>query len=308
MLDTRRMQVLRAVVTSGSVSAAASNLGYTPSAISQQLSALEREAGIALLEKAGRGVRPTPAGTLLAERAADLAELLGRTEIELADLRAGRTGLLRVRFFHTASVALIPPAVAKFRAERPEVRLDLKMVDDDGGLGEVASGAADVAVIVVGREAPEVRGVRVLELVSEPYHVVLPKGHPMCAEERIDLARLQDEEWVDTVMNSTGPCAESLDDAFASAGFKPKIALYTDGGYSAQGFVAAGLGIALLPRFALDVVHPEVVVRSVGRPEPVRKVYVAVREAVAEQPTTRTMLAALADAGAFAGPAQGPAD
>ncbi|GAB2649885.1 LysR family transcriptional regulator [Saccharopolyspora gloriosae] len=292
MLDARRMQVLRAVVTGGSISSAATNLGYTPSAISQQITTLEREAGTALLEKVGRGVRPTAAGRLLAERATELAGLLADADADLADLRAGRTGVLRVRYFNTAGVGLIPPAVAKFRAERPEVRLDLKMIDE-GILGEVATGEADLAVIVVGRDVPRAHGVRVEHLVDEPYHLVLPLGHPLCDEERIDLARLADEPFVLGDAMRAGPCAESLRDAFGAAGFTPRIALETGGDYSAQGFVAAGLGVGLQPRLATRVLHPGVVVREVRRPEPIRRIHVATRETVADQPATRSLLAAL---------------
>lgn len=293
------MQVLRAVVTSGSVSAAATNLGYTPSAISQQVSVLEREAGTPLLEKIGRGVRPTPAGTLLAERAGALAELLNDTEAGLADIRAGRTGLLRVSFFQSASVALIPPAVAKFRGQRPDVQLELNLLEDNV-VGEVAQGAADVAIFVVGHDVPQARGVRVIHLIDEPYQVTLPQGHPLCAEACVDLAQLSGESWVHGGL-CPGPCTESLDEAFASAGFSPRIALQADSPYSAQGFVAAGLGVALLPRLGLDVVHPEVVVRPVRRPEPVRRLYIAVREAVADLPATRTLLSTLFET-AGAGP------
>lgn len=288
------MQVLRAVVTSGSVSGAAKNLGYTPSAISQQLATLEREAGTPLLEKVGRGVRPTPAGTLLAERAGAVAELLSRTEADLADLRAGRTGLLRVRFFHTAGVGLIPPAVAKFRAAWPHVQLDLRMIDE-GLLDEVAAGDADLAIIVVGRTVPEVRGVRLVHLVDEPYHVVLPKGHPLSDQECVDLGQLASESWVYSDIQNGGPCAESLDDAFAAAGLAPRVVLEADDSYTAQGFVAAGIGVALEPRLAVGVVHPGVVVRPVRRPEPVRHVYVAVREAAAATPPVQEFTALLGD-------------
>ncbi len=285
------MQVLRAVVTSGSLSAAATNLGYTPSAISQQISAREREAGTPLLEKVGRGVHPTPAGNLLADRAAALSDLLGATEAELADIRSGRTGLLRLRFFQSASVALVPPAVAKFRAAHPEVRLDLRMVERKV-LDEVAGGEADIAVLVVGREVPVPHGVRVIHLVDEPYRVVLPRGHPLAAEEAVDLTHLSGEPWVHGGL-LPGPCSESLEEAFAAAGFTPHVAFDADSPAAAQGFVAAGIGVALLPRLGLDLVHPDVVVRPVRRPEPVRRLYVGVREAVADQPASRTMLDAL---------------
>ncbi|MGW3468873.1 LysR family transcriptional regulator [Saccharopolyspora sp. NPDC000995] len=289
MLDVRRMQVLRAVVTSGSVSAAATNLGYTPSAISQQLSTLEKEAGTPLLEKVGRGLRPTPAGTLLAERAGRIAELLSSAEAELADIRAGRTGLLRVRFFHTASVGLIPPAVAKFRAEHPEVQLDLRM-QDVGLLDEVAGGEADLAIIVVGRAMPERRGVRLVHLGDDPYRLVLPKSHPMAAQDCVDLVQLACESWINSAVTSDDICSTLLRDAYASAGFTPKVVLETDDSYSAQGFVAAGLGVALVPRLGLDVVHPGVVVRPVRNPEPARRLCVAVRETVADRPATQSML------------------
>ncbi|GAB3295361.1 LysR family transcriptional regulator [Parasphingorhabdus pacifica] len=288
------MQVLRAVVTSGSVSSAANNLGYTPSAISQQLATLEREAGTPLLEKAGRGVRPTPAGNLLAERAGTVTELLGEAEAELADIRAGRTGLLRVRFFHTAGVGLIPPAVAKFSAEWPDVQLELRMIDE-GILGEVATGEADLAVIVVSREVPDRPGVRLLHLVDEPYRVVLPKDHPLCDQEYVDLAQLDRESWVRSDLPRGGPCEESLDDAFAAAGLTPRVVLDADGSYAAQGFVAAGIGVALQPKLAVDVVHPGVEVRPVRHPEPVRHIYIAVREATAERPAAQSFMTTLGE-------------
>ncbi|RRO13257.1 LysR family transcriptional regulator [Saccharopolyspora rhizosphaerae] len=288
------MQVLRAVVTSGSVSAAASYLGYTPSAISQQLATLEKEAGTPLLEKAGRGLRPTPAGVLLSERAGRISELLNETEAELADIRAGRTGLLRLRFFTTAGVGLIPPAVAKFRAEHPEVQLALAQQEVDL-LDDVAAGEADLAVIVVGEEVPQRRGVRLVHLADDPFRLALPKSHPQAEHDSVDMAKLADEAWINSATDREDICARLLRDAYASAGFAPHVALETDSTYSAQGFVAAGLGIALIPHLGLDVVHPGVEVRAVTNPEPKRRIYVAVREAVCELPATRSLMDCLAE-------------
>ncbi|WP_406688685.1 LysR substrate-binding domain-containing protein [Saccharopolyspora sp. ID03-671] len=288
MLDVRRMQVLRAVVTSGSVSAAASNLGFTPSAISQQLSTLEKEAGTPLLEKVGRGLRPTPAGTLLAERAGRIAELLGETEAELADIRAGRTGLLRLRFFTTAAVGLIPQAVAKFRAEHPEVQLDLQL-QEAGLLDDVEAGEADLAVIVLGESVPERRGVRLVHLADDPYRVVLPGSHPQVDQGSVDMAKLAHDSWINSSVTDGGICSRLLEDAYASAGFTPRVVVETDSTYSAQSFVAAGMGIALVPRLGLDVVHPGVEVRAVTNPEPTRRLHLAVREAVADLPAAGSL-------------------
>ncbi|SFS42762.1 LysR family transcriptional regulator [Saccharopolyspora flava] len=288
MLDVRRMQVLRAVVTSGSVSAAASNLGFTPSAISQQLATLEKEAGTPLLEKAGRGLRPTPAGTLLAERAGRIADLLGETEAELADIRAGRTGLLRLRFFTTAAVGLIPQAVAKFRAEHPEVQLDLQL-QEEGLLDDVAAGESDLAVVVLGASVPELRGVRFVHLADDPYRLVLPASHPQADQASVDMAKLAHDSWVNSAVTDGGICSRLLEDAYASAGFTPRVVVETDSTYSAQSFVAAGMGIALVPRLGLEVVHPGVEICEITKPAPTRRLHLAVREAVADLPATRSL-------------------
>ena len=140
MLDVRRMQVLRAVITSGSITAAARNLGYTPSAISQQLSALEREAGTELLERVGRGVRPTPAGSLLSEHAETLSTELAKAEAALTELKEGRIGRVAIRYFATAGASLVPPAIAAVRREHPGVRLDLKLVEPDDPMADVEVG------------------------------------------------------------------------------------------------------------------------------------------------------------------------
>ncbi len=287
------MQVLRAVVTSGSVTAAAASLGCTPSAISQQLAALEREAGLPLLEKSGRGVRPTPAGSLLAERAGQVAELLRGIETELAGLRAGHTGQLRVRFFQTASVGLIPPAMAKFRAQHPEVVLDLQILEE-GAFREVAEGEADLAVIVAGQQLPQARGVRLIHLADDPFRVVLPADHPQADQDGIDLAELAEENWINTA-RADHTCAALLADIYACAGFTPHHVLETEDSYAAQAFVAAGLGIALIPQLGLDVVHPGVAVRPIRTPKAVRGVHVAVREAAAGLPATNALVQALVE-------------
>lgn len=174
------MQVLRAVVGCGSVTAAAARLGYTPSAVSQQVGALEKEAGTALLERVGRGVRPTAAGLLLTEYADAIGRQVAEAETALADLVAGRTGRLTVRYFATAGAALVAPAVARLRAEHPGVQLELKLTGPDDPLPEVKEGRADVALVVgasgVSGASGGHEGVRLVKLLDDPYLAVLPKG------------------------------------------------------------------------------------------------------------------------------------
>ncbi len=293
MLDVRRMQVLRAVVTSGSVTAAATNLGYTPSAVSQQVAALERQAGIALLERIGRGVRPTAAGRLLTEHAAIIGKHVAEAETALADLRAGRTGRLAIRYFATAGAALVPPALARLRAEHPGVQVDLKLIDPQDPLPEVEQGRADLAIVVSPREVRD--GIRMVHLLDDPYRAVLPKGHRLAAKRVLDLADLADEPWVNNEL-SAGPCLEVMLDACAAAGFTPNFVVESDDYATAQGFVAAGLGVTLIPGMGLGNRHPAVVVRKVRKPEPYRAIFAAVRETSLAQPALSGLVDALRDA------------
>jgi len=291
MLDVRRLQVLRAVVTSGSVTAAAANLGYTPSAVSQQVAALERQAGVALLERVGRGVRPTAAGQLLTEHAAIISKHVAEAETALADLRAGRTGRLAIRYFATAGAALIPPALSRLRDEHPGVQVDLKLIDPEDPLPEVEKGLADLAIVVLPQRQPR-DGVRLVHLLDDPYRAVLPKGHRLADKRILDLADLADEPWVANEWPA-GLCLQTMLDACAAAGFSPNFVVESEDYATAQGFIAAGLGVSLIPRLGLGTRHPDVVVRKVHNPEPVRAIHAAVRETSLAQPALRTLIDAV---------------
>ncbi|ULR50167.1 LysR family transcriptional regulator [Streptomyces deccanensis] len=293
MMDVRRMQVLRTVVTSGSVTAAATALGYTPSAISQQVAALEKEAGIALLERVGRGVRPTEAGLLLTEYAGAIGRQVAEAEAALADLRAGRTGRLAVRYFATAGASLVAPAVARLRAEHPGVRVELKLIDPDDPLPAVREGRADLALVVRPRGA-DPDGVRLLHLLDDTYLAVLPAAHPLAERPDLTLADLADEPWVGSEW--PGPCLDAQLEACAEAGFRPRFVVESEDYATAQGFVAAGLGVGLIPRLGLGSSHPDVVVRRFTGAEPRRSIHAAVRGTAPPQPALRTFVRALRQA------------
>ncbi|MEU6677243.1 LysR family transcriptional regulator [Streptomyces sp. NPDC046925] len=299
MLDTRRMQVLRAVVTSGSVTAAARNLGYTPSAVSQQMAALEKEAGIALLERTGRGVRPTDAGRLLTEYAVAIGGQLAAAETALAELRAGRTGRVSVRYFTTAGARLVAPAVAALRRAQPGVQVELKLSDPDDPMPQVQGRQADLALVVRPRGQAGVEGVRFEHLLDDRYHAVLPEGHPLAAAPVLDMTDLADEPWV--ASESPGPCLDPVLEACGAAGFSPDFVVESGDYATAQGFVAAGLGVGLVPQLGLDAPRSGVVVRPVRNPVPVRTVYAAVRGPAPDRPAVRGLLDALRDAAAQTG-------
>ncbi|WP_329087440.1 MULTISPECIES: LysR family transcriptional regulator [unclassified Streptosporangium] len=293
MLDVRRILVLHAVVTSGSVTAAAAHLGYTPSAVSQQVAALEKQAGIALLERVGRGVRPTAAGRLLTEHAAVIDRQMAEAEAALADLRAGRTGRLVIRYFATAGATLMAPALARLRRKHPGVRIDLTMADAEDLLSEVMQGRADLAVVVRPHDRLH-EGVHLVHLLDDPYRVVLPKGHRFATRRVVNLADLADEPWVGS--ERPGPCRDAMLAGCAEAGFTPNFVVQSEDYATAQGFVAAGLGISLIPDMGLANRHPAVVVRKFRKPEPVRAIHAAVRETSLGQPALDGLLSALQDA------------
>ncbi|WP_436740251.1 LysR family transcriptional regulator [Streptomyces sp. BBFR102] len=287
------MQVLRAVVATGSVTAAAQRLGYTPSAVSQQVAALEAQAGAPLLERVGRGVRPTAAGTLLAEHAGLISDQVALAEAALADLRAGRTGRLTVRYFATAGPGLLAPALARFRQEHPGIGVELLLSEPDDPLAEVAGGLADLG-LVVRPEAPPPPGVDLAHLLDDPYRVALPADHPLAGREVVELADLAKEPWIGS--EPPGPCLHAVLRGCAAAGFTPEVAVECQDYTTAQGFVAAGLGVALLPLLGLAVPHPGVVVRPVRGPEPARAIRAATRSGAPRTPALTGLLTALREA------------
>jgi DNA-binding transcriptional LysR family regulator len=292
MLDVRRMQVLREVVEHGSITAAATALGYTPSALSQQVSALEREAGIALLERTPRGVRPTEAGALLCAHAVAIGRQLDEAEAGLADLRNGHTGRVVVRYFATAGAALVAPAVAELRREHPGVVVDLRLTDPEDPLPEVREGRADLGVLVRSGARPEVDGIRFVHLLDEGYAAVLPVGHPLAAHRTLDLAQLACEPWIGSTWR--GPCHDALLAVCESAGFRPEFVVESEDYATAQAFVAAGLGVALLPRLALrGHRNPHVEVREVAGREPLRTIYAVTRASAPPHPPLTALLDAL---------------
>lgn len=287
--------VLKAVVDTGSVSAAAATLSYTPSAVSQHVTALERETGTVLLERAGRGVRPTDAGLLLSEHASRVLAAVQEAEEALAALRSGHIGRIRVGAFPTAGSSVVPGALAAFQRRLPKVALDLTVAEPDEAIANLRDGIIDVAVVVETfgpGQAPE-DGLYRRHLLSDPFRLVLPRGHRLGSRRVVELSSLAVEPWI-SVKSCPGYCLEVVDEVCQRAGFVPRYALEADEYPTAQGFVAAGLGVALVPLLALGAsVHPGVVVRRLRGEQPVREVWAATRPAIAEQVPVQVMLAAL---------------
>jgi len=292
VIDVRRLRVLKAVVESGSVSGAAAYLNYTPSAVSQSITALERETGTVLLERAGRGIRPTDAALVLCEHATLVLASVQQAEEALAALRAGRGGRVRVGAFPTAGSSLVPQALAAFQRHLPEVALNLTVLEPDEAIASLHAGTIDVAVVVetfAPGHAPS-DGLRRRHLLADPFRMVIPRGHRLAARRVVDLGTLASEQWIG-VNSCPGYCQQVVNEACLRAGFKPRYGLEADEYPTAQGFVAAGLGVALIPLLALGAAaHSGVVVRRVKGEQPVRQVWSATRAAIADQVPVSTML------------------
>lgn len=296
-MDLRHLRALQAVVETGSVTAAADQVGYTPSAVSQHIAALERDTGALLFERAGRGIRPTDAGRLLAERARELLSKVAEAEAAITALQNGNVGILRVVSFPTAGASLIPPALAAVRRELPNLDVALRVAERDDSMPLLRQGEADVVVTIedFGPGDAPADGLVRSHLLDDPYRLVLPRGHRLAGRRVIDLAELADDHWVQT-MCGVGCCNDAASKAFRKAGFEPHWSVEADEYWPAQGFVAAGLGVALIPSLGLGVLHDSVVVRRLPKDsEPVRHVWAATRPVLMGKEPVKTMLRVLED-------------
>jgi DNA-binding transcriptional LysR family regulator len=301
VLDLRRLQALHAVVTTGSVKDAAARLGYTPSAVSQHITSLERETRTVLLEHAGRGVRPTQAGRLLADHAADLLGRLAEAEADLAALNAGELGVLRLASFATAGAELIPPALARVRTALPRLDISLRVADRDEALAMLRQGTLDLAVIeahTVPAPGAVQGGLLFHPLLTDPFRIVVPRRHRLARKRIITLNDAADEPWID-IRCEVGCCRAATSAAFHQAGFAPRRVVEADEYWPAQGFIAARLGLALIPALALGVLHDGVAVRRLDRAnQPLRHVLAATRPATTSTAPIQAMITALqAEAG-----------
>ena len=294
VLTNRLLNVHLEVVRDGSITGAAAILGYTVSAVSEQVSRLEAEAGSRLFEKVGRGVRPTAAGLLLAEHAERILGAVDEAETALADLREGRTGRLRVVSFHSAGESLLPPAIARLRTTHAGIAVSPIVDETDGALRRLRAAEVELVVVVepfgVGGE-PRDDLLRV-HLSDDEYRVLLPREHPLAGRRLVDLPALATSDWIVTA----GPAnyvREATITTCRRAGFSPRIVAEADEFAVTQGYVAAGLGVAFVPLLALGAVRDQVVVRRLRTPPEARHIWVATRPAIAAEPAVASMIAAL---------------
>jgi DNA-binding transcriptional LysR family regulator len=288
MLDVRRMRVLREVAARGSFSAAAEALSFTQSAVSQQIAALEREAGTVLVERSARGVRLTDAGRALVGHTEAILARLAEAEAELEAIAGLRGGRLRMAAFESAGSTLMPLAIARFRARHPAVELSLSLAEPEESTPQLKSGELELALVMEGafRSTVADTALELVHLLDDPLYLALPLGHPLARARDLKLADHAGEPWIGGQTDCDG------------AGFEPRMAFESDDYAAVQGFVAAGVGVALIPELGLSVVRDDIVIRSLGEETPVRRIQAATLAGGYRAPATAAMLEILVDVAA----------
>jgi len=295
MLDLHRLRLLREFADRGTIAATAAALGYTPSAVSQQLSALEREAGAALLDRAARSVELTDVGRQLAMHA---EIILAQVEAAEADLSAaGRkpSGRAAVAAFPSAAAAFAPALVRSMRAH-PGLTLLLQQAQPGEGLRRVRSGEVDVALVDDWAGSLPENGptlLRYYALLRDPVVLIVPRDHPLADQAvPVDLRRLREtSRWMAAPEGE--PSRQAVDRLLESAGGAPAVPWEFEGLGTIVSLVARGIGVAAVPRLALAGGERRVVVRELPGSAPARDVYAVARAASVRRPAVAVLLAAL---------------
>src|SRR3954471_2023480 len=297
MLDLRRLRLLRELHARGTIAAVADALQYTPSAVSQQLAVLERETGRPLLERAGRGVRLTDAGLLLARHAEGLLARAEVAEAELAALSAGAVaGRARIASFQSMAMQLAIPALRDLAAEAPDLRCELVEAEPAVSLPALAPGDVDLVWADEWRHQPrrQIEGLTREDLCRDPVAIVLAADHPLARRRRraVPLAELAGAAWV-TGHPDTGWHEVTARACREIGGFDPDVRHHTNDAVIALALVAAGQAVTLLPRLVGLDDRPGLVVRDLADGAVDRTIFLATRAADARRPSVQAVRRAI---------------
>jgi DNA-binding transcriptional LysR family regulator len=265
VLDIRRLRIFAAVAEAGSFTGAATTLFLSQPAVSQQMAILEREVGVALLERLPRGIRLTPAGELLAKRTAALLSEVNAIEDELHRFGAG-TEEVSLGAFPTAGADLVPLAIRAYRERHPDVRMVLTPAHANDVVAQLHASRIQVGLVWDYDFAPWPNdpAFERVDLLADPLYVVLPSDHPMVDEPELALSDFAEEPWI--VRAHRQPYAQAFEQMCRIAGFEPRVAFRTDNYQAIQGLVAAGIGPGLVPRLSLKPHRPDIVARPMAAP------------------------------------------
>jgi DNA-binding transcriptional LysR family regulator len=304
MLNPRRLVIFRALAEQRSFTAAADALSYTQSAISQQISALERETGAILVERDRKRTRLTEAGEILLGHA---EAILGRIDYAERDLSAyleARAGRLRLAAFESAGTALVPAAVEAFHERRPGVELNVVQMEPAEAGMRLESRELDLALVYDLKPATGALSdeLELTYLFDDRYTAVIPPRHRLAGKRVIELGELAGDVWINTTERDL--CHRLILGACRAAGFEPHVAFEVDEIATSQALIARGAGVTLLPSLALGVggAQRNVVFASLGGAAPVRSIYAARLATRHPTPASEAMLAVLSEVAPQASP------
>jgi DNA-binding transcriptional LysR family regulator len=307
MLDLRRLRLLRELKERGTIAAVADALQFTPSAVSQQLAMLEREAGVRLLERAGRGVRLTDPALVLVDHADALLERAALAEADLAAAAGTVTGRGRIAGFQSVALRLALPAMEALARDAPRLRCELIEAEPEQALPALALGDVD---LVLGDEWQHQpwrlpAGLQRQELLRDPVYLVLPAGHPTLRRhpDAVPLAELAGEAWT---TGHAGMAWEEMTQRTCRqhGGFDPDIRHRTNDATVSLALVARGLAVALLPDLVLPGRHSGVALRPIAEAPIGRAILAVTRAADAARPSTQALVTAVRNAAAALGDPQ----
>jgi molybdate transport repressor ModE-like protein len=297
MIDVQRLRVLREVARHGSFNRAAAQLRLTASAISQQVSALERSLGTAVVRRSTRGVELTAAGRVLVETGDAIAAELSHAEREIERLSQAEQERLTVATFTSGGQRILPAALTRFSAAHPHVEITVLESDPEDSLPLVRSGAADLALAYHFDGPPPVRpgdrsGLTWTPLADDPMWIVLPRGHRLAHRDSVAMAELAGERWVHGCLF----VGEAVEHYAALAGIQMQTACRGTDYTFAQALVRAGIGISLIPSVALTTDTDGLVIVGLEPPRPTRYVGVATARRRRPRPLAQALLSALKEA------------
>lgn len=294
--DLRKLRVLRTLHELGTVRATAEALSMTPSAVSQQLSTLSEQVGVALLEAHGRRVRLTDAAHVLLRHTDVVLAQLERAEAELNGFVRGEAGRVRVGSFATAIPALVVPALDGLRRSHPNLRTRVHQAEADEVYELLAAGEIDIGLSLAAQTPGDQDGrYERGELLADPLDVAVPAGHRLATAPAPFLRDLAEEPWI---YGACGPWRDITVAACAQAGFVPEQGHVASDWRAILDLVAAGFGVALIPRLAAAHDTPGVVLRTPQADQPRRHVVWAVRAGSGRRPQVDAALRALTEAAA----------
>jgi DNA-binding transcriptional LysR family regulator len=296
MIDLAGLVSLRAVATHGSVVAAADALGFTPSAVSQQVKRLEKQTGVPLLERVGRGVMLTRHGRHLVDAGTRLLTDLEEIESALHRQAGAVAGHLRVAAFSTAMRGLVAPVVRRLRDAHPDLTLTLTEREPWDTIDLVASGQTDLGVVHSWGDVPLAipDHLATTSVAQDVADVIVPREHPLAGRRRVTPHDLVDEDWIATPEGTI--CRQWLTRMYDGTGRLPRIAHQSMEFDSHLALVRAGLGIALIPRLGRQPIGEELVAVLAEDPVPTRDIVALHRRSMAESPAVTAVLAALTGA------------